>query len=72
MICNYHPRGNIPGKPVYKIGPPCADCPRDRSSCSRIFVGLCGMDFGVSNGNYLKYSLNLLFITSCLLILNKI
>lgn len=43
MACNYHPKGNIKGEPVYKTGRPCTDCSLDRPSCSRIFKGLCGI-----------------------------
>lgn len=65
MVCNYHPKGNIPGKPVYKIGQPCTNCSTQRFVCSKIFSGLCGLDFSASSGNYLKYSFNILFITIC-------
>lgn len=42
MVCNYSPKGNIIGEPVYKVGEPCTDCTLDRPFCSRTFDGLCG------------------------------
>ncbi|XP_050090812.1 venom allergen 5-like [Anopheles aquasalis] len=45
VVCYYHPKGNIPGQPVYRVGHrPCTGCPQERSSCSHVFRGLCGID----------------------------
>lgn len=42
VVCNYHPKGNLINEPVFKIGPTCSKCSQDRSSCSKLFHGLCG------------------------------
>lgn len=43
MMCNYSPAGNVLGEPVFVSGTPCSNCEVDRASCSRVFLGLCGL-----------------------------
>uniref|UniRef100_A0A182MMZ0 SCP domain-containing protein n=1 Tax=Anopheles culicifacies TaxID=139723 RepID=A0A182MMZ0_9DIPT len=44
IVCYYHPKGNIIGQPVYKVGRgACTGCPQERASCSHVFRGLCGI-----------------------------
>ncbi|KAG8338489.1 venom allergen 5-like [Homalodisca vitripennis] len=40
FICNFKPKGNLPGKPVYRTGEPCSQCP-PKSSCSITWTTLC-------------------------------
>lgn len=45
--CYYHPKGNIPNEAVFMRGLSeeeiCSNCEDNRSSCSRILTGLCGL-----------------------------
>uniref|UniRef100_A0A1B6GJA4 SCP domain-containing protein n=1 Tax=Cuerna arida TaxID=1464854 RepID=A0A1B6GJA4_9HEMI len=40
FICNFKPKGNLPGKPVYRTGEPCTQCP-PKTSCSITWTTLC-------------------------------
>lgn len=40
FICNYGPTGNIPGQPVYRIGPPCSGC-EEGTGCTLDYPALC-------------------------------
>lgn len=57
MACNYHPKGNIKGEPVYRTGRPCTDCSLDRPSCSRIFKGLCGIGDDLLNCVFIDFNI---------------
>lgn len=39
LVCNYGPRGNLIGSPVYKRGIPCSQCPYGR--CDAVRTSLC-------------------------------
>ncbi|KAH1027830.1 hypothetical protein HUJ05_001266, partial [Dendroctonus ponderosae] len=39
LVCNYGPRGNMIGSPVYKRGIPCSKCPYGR--CDSVRTNLC-------------------------------
>ena len=39
LVCNYGPAGNISGKDLYYVGPPCNGCPLTR--CSTKYPELC-------------------------------
>uniref|UniRef100_A0A1B6BWU7 SCP domain-containing protein n=1 Tax=Clastoptera arizonana TaxID=38151 RepID=A0A1B6BWU7_9HEMI len=49
LYCNYGPAGNWAGRPMYKQGMPCTECP-EGMSCSRKYPGLCtgGPDKGAT------------------------
>lgn len=41
--CFYYP-AEVIDDPFFKTSNPCTLCPDDRTSCSRHFLGLCGLD----------------------------
>ncbi|KPJ18961.1 Venom allergen 5 [Papilio machaon] len=40
LVCNFAPKGNVPGKPVYLIGYPATQCPEDMVPDDK-YKGLC-------------------------------
>lgn len=42
LFCNYVTGGNVLGKPLYKQGEPCSECPIG-TVCSHVYEGLCTM-----------------------------
>lgn len=41
LVCNFAPRGNRVGFPVYQKGGPCSQCPAG-SNCDIDYKSLCG------------------------------
>lgn len=62
MVCNYHPKGNIPNQHGMNFGTPCSTCSMDRPTCSRIYKSLCGI------GQCLNMYMNLTDVTAIWLI----
>lgn len=54
VVCNFGPRGNIQGKPVYTIGYPATQC-KDDFQGDESFTGLCRPMPSITKGWYLFY-----------------
>ena len=59
--CFYYP-AEVIGMPFFKSANPCTLCSDDRTSCSRHFLGLCGLDDKYSDSQNIHQQHNILII----------
>lgn len=53
LVCNYAPKANVHGKPVYTIGYPATQC-NNGMEPDKTFPGLCSHQLKPKGTNYLR------------------